>query len=105
MIFTCKAFHSTNVQMAAENFICRAFPVIYVAADVVGSPGSTRPTDLFQANLTYVQRDSTHSRVANFTATLKVNTTNETAGIVIECFGLRRLMYDVLRKNLVQSGT
>jgi len=105
VVFTCRAFHSTTVQIVAEHFICRALPVTYIAADLVGSPGRTRPNDLFLANLTDVQRESARSMVANFTATLKVNTTSETTGKVVECFGLHTLMCDVLRKNLMQSGT
>lgn len=103
--FTCRTFLSTSVRIVAENFICRSTPVIYIATDPVGSSGPTSATDVFQANLTEVQRDSNQPLVANFTATLEANVTNETADTVVECFGQQTFSCDVLRKNLSQSGT
>lgn len=103
--FTCKTFRSTTAQLVAKDFMCRTFPVSYVANDPIGSPGTSLPTDLFQTNLTNIQRELKEPLVANFTATLKVNTTDKTADTVVECFGLRELFCDVQRKRLTQSGT
>ena len=101
LTFTCETFHSTTIEIVAEPFICRADPIAYAATDAVGSPGGT---DLFQANLTDIQCEPSSPRIANFTTTLIVNSTNETAGTVVECFSLQPFKCDVQRKKLMQSG-
>ena len=100
VIFTCEVNRSVIIRISAENFICRNDPVSYLATDAVGSPGRTNPEDLFQANLTNVQRES--NLIANFTVTLTTNTTNETSNTVVECGDV--LTADLVKsKNLIQS--
>ena len=102
VIYTCEVFQSIIVQMAAEDFICLNDPISFVASNDIGSSGPTTPTDIFQANLTNVQRESNQSLIANFTVTLTVNTTYETTNTVVECADILTSS-NVQRKNLTQS--
>lgn len=100
VIFTCEVIQSSIVQMAAEDFICLNDPISFVASNDIGSSGPTTPTDIFQANLTNVQRESNQTSVANFTVTLKVKTTNETNNTEVVCAGQRTSQ----REKLTISG-
>ena len=102
VIFTCKVNQAVIIRLAAEPFICRNDPVSFTASDDVGSSGRTRPTDLFQANLTNLQRESNESHIANFMATLTAITTDETANTVVWC-GDQLTSYYVQKKNLIKS--
>ena len=98
----CKVTQAAIVRMAAEGFIPHDEPVEYSVTDNVGSPGHTNPNDTFQPNLTNVERESNQCEVANFTATLTANTTDETNNTVIEC-GEVLTSDQVQRKTLTQS--
>ena len=88
--------------MAAEPFICRNDSASYVASSIIGRTSSGR-NGIFQFNLTNLQRKSNRSRTANFTATLRANTTDKTNNTVIECAD--QLYSDrVKMKTLVQSS-
>ena len=90
------------LRIAAEGFIPPDEPVEYSVTDDVGSPGHTNPNDTFQPNLTNVQRELNQCEVANFTATLTANTTDETNNTVIEC-GEVLTSDQVQRETLTQS--
>lgn len=97
--FTCEVNQSATIQIAAEDFICRNDPVTFVASDSIGSSSGG---DIFKANLTNVERESSQALYANFTVTLKANTTGETNNTVVECAD--RLTSDLVqRKTLTQS--
>ena len=98
----CEVNESVIIRLAFEPFINRSDPVTFFASDVIGSSGGTSHTDLFQANLTNVQRGSNESSTANFTVTLTTIMTHETANTVVECADLLTSNY-VTKKTLTQS--
>ena len=97
--FVCEVNQSTGVKLAAEPFICRADPVVFLSTDPVGSPGGTKPTDIFQANLTNVQHESGFL-MAYYNTTLTTTMTDETANVMVEC---STSSSSVQRKSLNQS--
>ena len=100
--FICEVNQSTSMQIAAEPFICRADPVVYLATDPVGSPGGTSSTDTFQAKLTNVQRES-GTLMAYYNTTLKTTVTDQTANTMVECSN-ELTSSNIQRKSLNQSG-
>ena len=96
--FTCEVSRSIAVQMAAEDFICRNDPAIYLPTTAVGT---LRGTSNFQTNLSSVEPVSTQR--GNFTATMTAITTDATAYTVIECAN-QLTSSNVQRKTLTQSG-
>ena len=87
------------MQIAAEDFICRNDPVAYLPNDATGTTGGT---NIFWANLVNVERDSTQSVIADFTATLTATTSNVTANTIVECSD-RLSSSNIQRKTLIQS--
>jgi len=102
VMFICEVNGSSNVQIAAEPFICRADPVLYFATDRPGNPGRTMPTDVFQANLTDVQLEP-GTLMAYYKATLTAIVTNETANTTVECSDQLTSSSSVQRKTLIES--
>ena len=97
--FFCEVNGSATVQIAAEPFICLADPVVYVLTDPVGRTGPTG-ANLFQANLTDVQRQS--SLMAYYNTTLTTTVTSETGRTTVECSNQLTSSSSVQR-NLTQS--
>lgn len=102
VMFICEVNRSTSVQVAAEPFICRADPVLYFATDPPGSPGRTMPTDVFQANLTDIQREP-GTLMAYYKVTLTATLTNEIANTTVECSDQLTSSSSIQRKTLIES--
>ena len=96
--FTCEVNRSIAVQLAAEDFICRDDPVIYLPTNMVNT---SRGNSIFQANLVRVEQ--LPAQRGSFVTTLTAVTTNVTANTVVECAD-QLTSSNVVRKTLSQSG-